>query len=126
MSPESVELICLSLPQTRLDYPFGPDVAVFKTADKVFALVHRHASWGWIVSLKCDPHEAVMLRDIFPAIKPGYHLNKRHWNSIQLDGSVPVNELTRQIELSWQLVQTQLPKAKRFQLATALPPETTE
>lgn len=109
---------CLMQLQSQEDFPFGPDVYVYKVAGKVFAILsesllpdsaERQAS----VNLKCDPAEALMLRQIFPAITPGYHMNKQHWNTVLLDGSVPENELKRQIEQSYQLVVATLPKAKR-------------
>ena len=69
------------------DYPFGDDVAVFKVGGRVFALCSLAGRPG-SVSLKCDPTLAEALRDRYPAVRPGYHLNKRHWNTIELDGSV--------------------------------------
>jgi predicted DNA-binding protein (MmcQ/YjbR family) len=113
---------CLMQLQSTEDFPFGPDIYVYKVAGKIFAILsesllpasgQRQAS----VNLKCDPAEAVMLRQIFPAITPGYHMNKQHWNTVLLDGSVPVNELQRQIEQSYQRVVATLPKAKRPQLS---------
>lgn len=109
---------CLMQLQSTEDFPFGPDIYVYKVAGKIFAILsesllpasgQRQAS----VNLKCDPAEAVMLRQIFPAITPGYHMNKQHWNTVLLDGSVPVKELQRQIEQSYQRVVATLPKAKR-------------
>ena len=65
------------------------------------------------LNLKCDPDEALALRDIFPAITPGYHMNKKHWNTVQLDGSVPEGEIERMIDNSFLLVVNAMPKAKR-------------
>ena len=106
---------CLMQLQSSEDFPFGPDIYVYKVAGKIFAILSETAGVAR-VNLKCDPAEAIMLRDIFPAITPGYHMNKQHWNTLLLDGSVPENEIKRQIEHSYQLVVKSLPKARRPQL----------
>ena len=112
---------CLMQLQSIEDFPFGPDIYVYKVVGKIFAILSEslvptaaatNTKLGSI-NLKCDPTEAVMLRQIFPAITPGYHMNKQHWNTVQLDGSVPVNEIKRMIENSYALVVKSLPKAKR-------------
>ncbi|HEY9043381.1 MAG TPA: MmcQ/YjbR family DNA-binding protein [Rheinheimera sp.] len=107
---------CLMQQQSSEDFPFGPDIYVYKVVGKIFAILSETAG-GARVNLKCDPQEALMLRDIFPAITPGYHMNKQHWNTLLLDGSVPENEVKRQIEHSYQLVVKSLPRARRPQLA---------
>lgn len=94
------------------DYPFGPDVLVFKVAGKMFALSSRHMGHDSL-NLKCDPDEAQALRDIYPAVIPGYHMNKKHWNTVLLDGSVPSGEIERMIDNSYRLVVESLPKTKR-------------
>ncbi len=109
---------CLMQLQSQEDFPFGPDIYVYKVVGKVFAILSESLlpdSAGRLasVNLKCDPAEALMLRQIFPAISPGYHMNKQHWNTVLLDGTVPENELKRQIDQSYQLVVATLPKAKR-------------
>lgn len=106
---------CLQQRQSVEDFPFGPDVYVYKVG-KIFAILSEQDGVAR-VNLKCDPAEAQMLRDIFAAITPGYHMNKQHWNTVLLDGSVPDNEIKRQIENSYQLIVNSLPKAKRSQLA---------
>ena len=88
---------------------------MFKVAGKVFALVPLAESPG-SVSLKCDPDLAAGLRSRYPAVTPGYHLNKRHWNTVTLDGSVPEDELLDLIDHSYQLVVAGLPRAKRAAL----------
>lgn len=98
------------------DYPFGPDALVMKVRGKMFALLSERAGEPQ-VNLKCDPHEAAMLRDIFPAVLPGYHMNKKHWNTVLLDGSVPEGEVQRMIDVSWRLVVAGLPKRERDALA---------
>ncbi|KAB2370373.1 MmcQ/YjbR family DNA-binding protein [Actinomadura montaniterrae] len=99
------------------DYPFGDGVAVFKVAGRMFALVSLGPPPG-AVSLKCDPDLAVELRDRHAAITPGYHLNKRHWNTVTLDGSVPDDELQEMIDHSYALVVARLTKAQRTQLTS--------
>lgn len=101
-----------SKPGAQEDFPFGPDALVMKVSGKMFALLFERAGVPQ-VNLKCDPHEAAMLRDIFPAVLPGYHMNKKHWNTVLLDGSVPEGELQRMIDASWRLVVAGLPKRAR-------------
>jgi predicted DNA-binding protein (MmcQ/YjbR family) len=97
------------------DFPFGPSVIVFKVMGKMFALLpidgtpHR-------VNLKCDPDLALHLRAAFKGILPGYHMNKKHWNTIFLDGSVPDAELTDMIDDSYDLVVKKLRKTDRLEL----------
>lgn len=102
---------CLAKPGAREDYPFGEEVAVFKVADKMFALLLDADPAR--LTLKCDPHLAEALRDRYDAVSPGYHMNKRHWNTIDLDGTVPDDELTEMIDHSYELVAGALTKAKR-------------
>jgi predicted DNA-binding protein (MmcQ/YjbR family) len=94
------------------DYPFGDDVAVFKVGGRVFALCSLSDQPG-SVSLKCDPTLAEALRDRDRSVTPGYHLNKRHWNTIELDGSVPGDELAELVDHSWELVVAKLPRRER-------------
>jgi predicted DNA-binding protein (MmcQ/YjbR family) len=94
------------------DYPFGDDVAVFKVGGRVFAICALTGRPG-SVSLKCDPTLAEALRDRYPAVRPGYHLNKRHWNTVELDGSVPDDELAELVDHSWELVVARLPRRDR-------------
>ncbi len=111
---------CLAKPGATEDYPFGDEVAVFKVAGRMFALVPLvplgppPAS----VSLKCDPELAAALRTTYAAITPGYHLNKRHWNTVALDGSVPDEELLELIDHSYELVVARLTRAQRNQLTS--------
>jgi predicted DNA-binding protein (MmcQ/YjbR family) len=106
---------CGARPGAVEDYPFGDDAAVFKVAGKMFALVSLGSPPG-SVSLKCDPDAAVELRGQYAAITAGYHLNKRHWNTVTLDGSVPDEELLELIDHSYELVVAGLTRAERKQL----------
>jgi predicted DNA-binding protein (MmcQ/YjbR family) len=107
---------CGAKPDAAEDYPFGDDAAVFKVGGKMFALVSLGQPPG-SVSLKCDPDIAVGLRGQYPAIVAGYHLNKRHWNTVTLDGSVPEDELFDLIDHSYELVVARLTRAERKELS---------
>ncbi|MFK7830060.1 MAG: MmcQ/YjbR family DNA-binding protein [Congregibacter sp.] len=102
----------LEQPEAREDFPFGPDVAVMKILERMFATLGTENGVARI-NLKCDPHEALMLRDIFPAVQPGYHMNKKHWNTVILDDSIPRGEIERMIENSYALVVAGLPATRR-------------
>jgi len=103
MNRESARNYLLEKPEAWEDFPFYPDVAVMKIGRKMFATLSEQDGVARM-NLKCDPNEAVILRDIFPAVVPGYHMNKRHWNTIILDGSIPRGEIERMIDNSYSLV----------------------
>ncbi len=107
----AVQQHCLAQAVSCEDFPFGPDIYVYKTHGKVFAILTEKDGIAR-VNLKADPTEALMLRQLFSAVTPGYHMNKKHWNTLLLDGSVPDAEVQRQIEQSWQLVQPKLRRAR--------------
>jgi len=118
---QQAEAYLLSKPETSLYYPFGDDVKVFRVKNKMFATIAHgstaksaktsdEAKTHYWMNLKCDPDEAVMLRDIFPSIIPGYHMNKSNWNSIILDGSIPAGEIERMIDNSYILVVSKMTK----------------
>jgi predicted DNA-binding protein (MmcQ/YjbR family) len=107
--------LCSSQPGAVEDYPFGDDVAVFKVGGKMFALVPLTGEPG-SVNLKCDPEWALELRTIYPAVRPGYHQNKRHWNTVELDGTIDDDELREMIDHSYQLVISGLPQSQRARL----------
>jgi len=115
MDGKSAEQYFLSRPGAWLDFPFDPNVYVFKVRKKMFGTL------GWEddlarINLKCDPEQALALRDIFESVLPGYHMNKQHWNTVLLDGSVPVGELERMIDHSYALVVKGMTKAERTPL----------
>jgi len=103
---------CLALPGSVEEFPFGDEVSVFKVGGKMFALSHLEGE-PLQLSVKCDPELAVQLRTAYPAIAPGYHLNKRHWNTITLDGSVADPMVCDLLGDSYDLVVASLPKARR-------------
>ena len=93
----------LSKPGAGESMPFGPDVLVYKVGGKMFALAIPD-DFPPRINLKCDPERAIDLRDRFPSILPGYHMNKKHWNTILLDGSVPATLIREMIDHSYSLV----------------------
>ncbi len=111
----STKQYCLEKPEVVDDFPFGPDALVFKVKNKVFGILGEEQGIARI-NLKCDPEEALMLRDIFEAVIPGYHMNKKHWNTVILDGSIPKGEIERMIDRSYALVVKGLKKVERQQL----------
>jgi predicted DNA-binding protein (MmcQ/YjbR family) len=106
---------CSSQPEAVEDHPFGDDVVVFKVGGKMFAIVALTGEPG-SVSLKCDPEWALELRARYDAVRPGYHLNKRHWNTVELDGTVGDPELRDLIDHSYDLVVSGLPRDQRARL----------
>jgi predicted DNA-binding protein (MmcQ/YjbR family) len=105
-----------SLPGAVEEQPFGPNVDVFKVGAKIFAILSPEDIPG-ALSLKCDPVEAEELRDRFPAVIPGYHLNKRHWNTVVLDGSIPDGLVRAMVVRSYERVVAGLPRSVREQIA---------
>jgi len=103
---------CLSFRGAEETFPFGPNTSVFKVAGKMFAL-SQLAAESLRVSVKCEPDLAVALRQAHPAVLPGYHLNKRHWNTVVIDGSLPDDAVRDMIEDSYDLVVGMLPRARR-------------
>ena len=112
MTPAALRRWCLARPGATEEFPFGERTSVFKVAGKMFALSSLK-SRPLAVSVKCDPELASQLRAAYPAIRPGYHLNKRHWNTITLDGSLPDQLVRDLIEDSYDLVVNGLPSRLR-------------
>ncbi|MEH6446164.1 MAG: MmcQ/YjbR family DNA-binding protein [Oceanospirillaceae bacterium] len=117
----------LSKPDAREDFPFGPEVTVFKIKGKMFATLSATKGLDEVattnMNLKCDPQEALMLRDIFSAVIAGYHMNKRLWNTVILDSSIPQGEIARMIDNSYALVVKGLTKKLRAPLEVQYSPE---
>ena len=103
MNIESLREYCLSKPGAEETLPFGPDTLVFKVAGKIFLLTSLDEE-QLSFNVKCDPDQAEELRAEYPCVLPGYHMNKRHWNTIVVDGSVPVKKLKQWIDDSYELV----------------------
>ena len=117
MNYDAARTYLLSLPEAVETFPFGPDVAVFKTRNKMFATLGVEDDVAR-TNLKCDPDHALMLRDLFAAVEPGYHMNKKHWNTVILDGSVPVPEIEAMMDDSFWLVVAGMKKDDRDALRT--------
>jgi len=104
---------CLRKPGASEETPFGPDVLVFKVGGKIFAL-------GALdevpprVNLKCNPDLALDLRDRYEQVRPGYHMNKRHWNTVEIASGIPDIELRKMIDHSYELIVNNLPRAARL------------
>jgi predicted DNA-binding protein (MmcQ/YjbR family) len=111
MTPDTLRDFCLALPQSTETFPFGEETSVFKTSgnDKIFAISALGAE-RLTVSLKCDPEESMALRTEFAQITPGYHLNKRHWITVRLDGGVPDELVEQLLTASHALVRPRVPR----------------
>ena len=103
MDHKTVEEYILSMPNARLDYPFGKEAAVYKTGDKMFAIIMEGKDPVQL-SLKCDPILAETLRAKYDTVMSGYHLNKKHWNTIVLTGQLSWDEIKDLIKHSYELV----------------------
>lgn len=115
MTPQRLRALCLSFAGATEEFPFGPETSVFKVAGKMFALSALDAE-PLTVNLKCDPEIAVRLRAAHPEIVPGWHMNKRHWNTVTVSGSLPDRQVRELVEDSWDLVVAGLPRAERLRL----------
>lgn len=115
MQLETLRSTLLAKTDAVEETPFGPDALVYKVVGKMFALV-AWRSTPLRISLKCDPTYALALRERYDAVEPGYHLNKRHWNTVMLDGAIPTDEVCEMIDNSYDLVVEKLSKAKRKSL----------
>jgi predicted DNA-binding protein (MmcQ/YjbR family) len=94
---------CISRKGATESFPFGEDTLVFKVNDKIFALVNLDGDLS--INLKCDPAYAIELRERYQDVTPGYHMNKKHWNTVMLNGSVPEKEVFLWIDHSFNLVK---------------------
>ena len=115
MNYEELKAYLLAKPFATLDFPFGDDVSVFKVNNKMFALVGTRNN-VMMINLKCDPDEAAALCDIYSAITPGYHMDKKHWISLYFDGSVADSETMRLIDNSFNLVVSKLSKKEQLSI----------
>ena len=115
MNIETFREYCLSKLAATEDTPFGPDNIVFKVGGKMFALAALDEVPP-AVNLKCDPDLALELRDRYEQVRPGYHMNKKHWNTVELGGVIPENEIRKMVDHSYDLVVRSLPKVRRERL----------
>ncbi|MFF8903774.1 MmcQ/YjbR family DNA-binding protein [Streptomyces olivaceoviridis] len=116
MTPGELRAFCLSFNAAVEDFPFGPQTSVFKVLGRMFALTHLDAR-PLTVNLKCDPEDAIRLRGEHEGlIVPGWHMNKRHWNTVTVDGRLPDRLVRELVEDSYDLVVAGLPRAERLRL----------
>ena len=115
MDLEKFREYCLNKPHVTEGTPFGEDVLVFKVHGKMFALATLDEVPA-AVNLKCDPDLALELRDRYEQVRPGYHMNKKHWNTVEIDSGISEAELRRMIDHSYELVVKSLPKKTRVKL----------
>lgn len=116
MDIETIREYCLKrCGRITEEFPFGEDVLVFKVHGKAF-LMTRLDCKPFSINLKCDPDHAVELRERYEAVQPGYHMNKKHWNTVIIDGSIPSSEIKKMIDHSYDMVVAGLPKKVKEQL----------
>lgn len=108
MNIETLREYCISKKGVTESFPFGEDTLVFKIAEKIFLLTGLENSRSF--NVKCDPEKATSLREQFPEVLPGYHMNKRHWNTVHYDGSLSENQLKEFIDHSYDLIFKSFPK----------------
>lgn len=111
---EEIRDYCLSKPATSEDMPFGPDTLVLKVAGKMFALSNLEGDLR--INLKCNPEKAIELREEHHAIQPGFHMNKKHWNTVYIDGSLSAKFIMELIDHSYDMVVKSLPLKKRKEI----------
>jgi len=117
MHLEQIRLFCLSLPEVTEDLPFDENTLAFRVCGKIFALLSLNSS-PLTINLKCEPARAVELRERHTCVQPGYHMNKTHWNTVTLDGSVTRTVVQSWVEHSWERVVAGLKRDERLTLMT--------
>jgi predicted DNA-binding protein (MmcQ/YjbR family) len=114
MNIEELREYCLSLKGVTEHFPFGETTLVFKVGDKMFCLTGLEEDLA--IAVKNDPEKNIELREEFPAVKPGYHMNKKHWNTVQIDGSLPDDMIKNFIDDSYDLIVMGLPRKKQQEI----------
>ncbi len=114
MDHDALSGYCLSRPGATAGYPFGPGPLVLKVMGRMFALIPDDPPLS--ITLKCDPVLAEILRQAYPAVRPGYHFNKRHWNTVSVDGSITDAEVRQMIDHSYDVVVRSLTRVQRAAL----------
>ena len=122
MEIDELHEYCLAKPYVEESFPFGPDALVFKVKGKMFCLISLEAD-PIAFNLKSDPAVALELRDRWDAVKPGYHMNKKHWNTVELTGELGPDDVAQMVDASYALVVKGLKKADREAVAAALEEE---
>lgn len=116
MNIEEIRDYCLAKPGVTEDMPFGEDTLVFRVGEKLFLLTS--ISGGSQFNVKCDPERAVELREHHPEVQPGYHMNKKHWNTVHADGSLTKKQICEMIDHSYELVLKSLPRKVQEDIAS--------
>ncbi len=119
MEIDELHEYCLSKPHVEESFPFGPDALVFKVQGKMFCLMRLEAD-PISFNLKSDPEVALELRDRYDAVKPGYHMSKKHWNTVELTGELTPDVVAQMVDASYALVVKGLKKSEREAVAAAL------
>lgn len=114
MNIEEIRDLCLSLKGVTEYFPFDEVTLVFKVGGKMFLLANLDGDLS--INIKCSPDKAIELRERYPAVMPGYHMNKQHWNTIMMDGSIGVDAINGWIVDSYNLIVASLPKSKRMEI----------
>ena len=114
MDAETIRVYCLSKAGVTEGFPFDNETLVFKVQHKMFALINLEGDLR--INLKCDPERAIELRELFSAVVPGYHMNKNHWNTVKIDGTVPKEHIFAWIDHSYALVFRGFPKKLQEEL----------
>jgi predicted DNA-binding protein (MmcQ/YjbR family) len=115
MNLKKLRLHCLAMPGVTEEHPFGPGALVMKVGGKIFAIIGEDEE-PLTVSVKCEPEIALVLRSKHDSVQPGYHLNKRHWNTVTLDGTVDDRHVLQWVDDSYDLVRDGLPARIRDQI----------
>ena len=118
MNIEEFREYCIVKPGVTEEFPFGETTLVFKVMGKMFALTNLEGDWT--MNLKCDPIRAIELREMYPSIQPGYHMNKALWNTVIMDGSLSQTLIMELIDHSYQLVLNKLPMKLQHELRTII------
>jgi predicted DNA-binding protein (MmcQ/YjbR family) len=117
MNIEEFREYCIRKPGVTEEFPFDETTLVFKVMGKMFALTNLEGDWS--LALKCDPEKAIQLREQFPAIQPGYHMSKVHWNTVMMDGSLNRKLIHELVDHSYQLVVDKLPAKIKQELVAS-------
>jgi predicted DNA-binding protein (MmcQ/YjbR family) len=115
MKLEEIESIFMSKQGATKEFPFGDDIMVFKVMNKMFGLISLKKT-PLNINLKCDPNDAIAYREIYECVNPGYHMNKKHWNTITLDGTISVEIVKDMVDESYDLVVSKLTKKQKEEL----------
>lgn len=114
MTLQDLQTYCLKKPGVTEELPFGPTTLVFKVMNKMFALTGLDDFKS--INLKCDPDLAIELRESFPEVQPGYHMSKKHWNTVTVNGGVTDDQIYQLVDDSYNLIVASLPKKLRLEL----------